>query len=315
VTPSPPPDVTPTPSVAVSSSPNTNGAVQIAQNVVLVGQSAAYSPSGAWFAFTARPADGSTGPDIYVWKVGDPEARAVTTDHRSAFGSWIGADVAIGSTVVETTRTTGQTTHVDRDGISFLLDPATGNQIQIPQTGRTWRPSVDPKGQRAVYWTGSLRLADDAPVYLPDAGKLVVGDWSTGDAAPTDAPVATPPSGDQAQARREVTIAAGQMTDWDARWDKTGTKLAVWIADSQNPEVGFLSLYAIDPFDGRIDLKKPLLNAARATAGFSISDGKLVWAEPSEDGSGTGGRILVLAWTDHGAGTVETVPDTVFVIR
>ena len=37
---------------------------------------------------------------------------------------------------------------------------------------------------------------------------------------------------------------AGQMVDWDARWDKTGTKLAVWIADSQNPEVGFLSLFA-----------------------------------------------------------------------
>jgi hypothetical protein len=51
------------------------------------------------------------------------------------------------------------------------------------------------------------------------------------------------------------------------------------------------------------------------TAGFSLSDSKLVWAEPSADGSGDGGRILVLAWTDHGVGTVETLPDKVFVIR
>jgi len=79
--------------------------------------------------------------------------------------------------------------------------------------------------------------------------------------------------------------------------------------------VGYLSLYSVDPFNGRVDLKKPLLDAERATAGFSISDGRLVWAEPATDGSGTGGRILVLAWTDEGAGTIETVPDQVLVIR
>ncbi len=312
-TPTPTPPVA-TPSVAVTPSPAASGAVEIAKDVILVGQSAAYSSSGSWFAFTARPADGVLGPDIYVWKVGDPVARAITTDHRSAFGSWIG-DVLVGSTVVETTRTTGQTTHVDRDATSFLLDPATGTIVQLPQTGRTWRPSVDPSGQRAVYWAGSLRVDADAPVFLPDSGKLVIADWGTGNAAPTDGPLPTAPSGDQASARREVTIAAGQMTDWDARWDTTGTKLAVWIADSQNPEVGYLSLYTVDPFDGRIDLKKPFLDATRARAGFSISDGKLVWAEPAQDGSGNGGRILVLGWTDQGAGTIETLPDTVFVIR
>ena len=32
------------------------------QGVKVVGQSAAYSPDGAWFAFTARPSDGSAGP-------------------------------------------------------------------------------------------------------------------------------------------------------------------------------------------------------------------------------------------------------------
>ena len=199
--------------------------------------------------------------------------------------------------------------------MSFLIDPVTGRQLPLPQTGRTWLPSVDPSGQRAVYWTGSLRLKADAPVYLPKAGRLVIGDWSPAAAAASDEPASTPLSGDQSAARHETTIAAGQLDDWDARWESTGRKLAVWIADPENPHLGVLSLYAVDPFDGRIDLKKPLLDKTPATAGFSISDGKLVWAEPAADGSGTGGRILVLAWTDQGAGTVETVPDQVLVIR
>ena len=51
-------------------------------------QSAAYSPDGAWFAFTARPSDGSAGPDIYVWRVGDqlaergPRATTPASSHR-----------------------------------------------------------------------------------------------------------------------------------------------------------------------------------------------------------------------------------------
>lgn len=305
---------TPSPSVAISPSSTPGGPVQIAHDVVLVGQSAAYSVDGTWFAFSARPVDGSVGPDIYIWKVGDPEAHAVTTDHRSVFGSWSG-DIMIGSSVVETTRTTGKKVETDLDATSFLLDPSTGVQVQLPQTGRTWRPSVDPHGRQAVYWTGSLRRAEDAPMYLPDAGRLVLGDWATGNAAPSEGPLPTELGGDQGSARHETTIAAGQLEDWDARWDETGTRLAVWIADPKDPTVGFLSLYVVDSFDGRIDLKKPVLDAAPATAGFSISGGRLVWAEPGTDASGSGGRILVLAWTDQGSGTIETNPDNVVVIR
>jgi predicted anti-sigma-YlaC factor YlaD len=306
--PTPPP--TPTPTVAITPSPTPGGAIEIAQDVVLVGQSAAYSPSGDWFAFTARPADGSTGPDIYVWKVGKPAARALTTDHRSVFGSWLGANTMVGSSVADAK---GDASTV-RGGVSYLLDPETGKQVPLPQTGRTWRPSVDPSGRRAVYWAGSLRRSTDAPVDLPDDGRLVIGDWATGKAASSGAPEATQLSGDQGEARHETTIAAGPLSDWDARWDASGTKLAVWIADPKQPNVGSLSLYDVDPFNGRVDLKKPLLDPQRATTGFSISDGKLVWAEPAEDGSGSG-RILVFAWTDQGAGTIETLPDKVLVIR
>jgi hypothetical protein len=290
---------------------------------VLVGQSAAYSPSGTWFAFTARPTDGSAGPDIYVWKVGEPTARPVTTDHQSTFGSWLGNDIMVGSTVV--TIAGGDTASAapsadespaaaERTSVSFLLDPRDGTQSALPQTGRTWRPSVDPTGRKAVYWTGTLRRSDDAPTDVPDSGRLVVGDWGTGVAAPSGSPLPAAPS-DQPTDRHESTIVEGRIRDWDARWDPTGTKLAVWIADPDEPGVGTLSLYRVATFDAGVDLKKPLLDSRRATAGFSISDGKLVWAEPPADGSGGKDRVLVLAWTDHGDGTVQTLSDDVVVIR
>jgi hypothetical protein len=302
------------PSVSITPSHSPGEAVQIAENVVLVGQSAAYSPDFEWFAFTARPSDGSTGPDVYLWKVGDAEAHAVTTDHHSTFGSWTTDNLAVGSSIANVA-TSGSQPPDDLSGVSFVLDPGTGRRVALPQTGRTWRPAVDPTGRRAVYWAGSLRQRSDAPVFVPSAGRLVVGDWNVEASAPSGGPVATPLSGDQANARHETTIEAGRIDDWDARWDSTGTKLAVWIADAGRLDVGRLSLYAVDPFDGRVDLKKPLLDATRASAGFSMSEGKLVWAEPAADGSSSGGQVLVLAWNGQGTGTVQTLSGEVVVIR
>jgi hypothetical protein len=143
----------------------------------------------------------------------------------------------------------------------------------------------------------------------------VIGDWGTGISASTDGPAPTPIKGDQTSVRHETTIEAGRLDDWDARWDGTGTHLAVWIADPQNPGVGDLSLYAVDSFDGKIDLKKPLLNEKRAVAGYSIANGQLVWAEPAADGSTTGGQIRMLAWTDEGVGMISPVTGPVIVIR
>jgi hypothetical protein len=294
--------------VEISPSPSADGSVQIAHDVIVVGQGAAYSPSGEWFAFTARPADGSAGPDIYAWHVGDAEAHPVTMDHRSELGSWSG-DIIVGSTALETADATV--------GASFILDPATGRQTLLPQTGVAWRPSVDPFGHKAVYWAGHLRPLTDGPGFAPETGRLVLGSWGTGNSAPTDGPFPTAPV-DQEKERHEVTIAAGQMNDWDARWDVTGTKLAVWIADASDPLLGRLSLYEVDPFDGRVDLKKPLVDARMAKAGYSIADGKLVWAEPAPVGGGSDasdGRILMFAWTDKGSGEIETVPGDVIVVR
>ena len=66
---------------------------------MLVGAPPAYSADGQWVAFSARPLDGTQGPDIYVWRVGDARARQLTTDHASVFAAW-DVDQILGSTVL-----------------------------------------------------------------------------------------------------------------------------------------------------------------------------------------------------------------------
>ena len=141
----------------------------------------------------------------------------------------------------------------------------------------------------------------------------MLGRWSVG--SDTSAgPTATPLTGDQATERAETTIAEGPITDWDARWDETGTRLAVWIADADDPTVGTLSLYVVDPFDGRIDLANPPLSNEPALAGFSIADGRLAWAAPGKRNEKMN-RVPILAWTDEGFGQVESAPGDFLLVR
>ncbi|HET7474216.1 MAG TPA: hypothetical protein VFJ71_13915, partial [Candidatus Limnocylindrales bacterium] len=311
---SPSPTVSETPTGSIDVTPPGSGAtITIARGVELVGQTAAYSRSGSWFAFTARPIDGSAGPDVYVWHVGTAEAHKVTHDGRSMFGSW-SDDQIVGSSAVDATSgaAKGAASIVPQ---AFVLDPASAARVALPQVGSVWRPAVAPGDHRwAVYWTGTLRPID-GPGYAPEAGRLVLGDWSGTEPGASGAPAATPLTGDQTKERHEITIGFGRVDDWTAAWDPSGTRLAVWIADHQNPAIGRLSLYAVRQFDGSIDLKAPLLESRIALAGFAISDGELIWAQPSRDGSAAKATLQLLAWTDDGIGTVQTYEGSALVIR
>jgi hypothetical protein len=145
------------------------------------------------------------------------------------------------------------------------------------------------------------------------AGRLVVGRWNAGTDTSGGA-VATPLTGDQSVERAETTIAKGPLADWDARWDETGTRLAVWVADADDPTVGALSLYVVDPFDGRVDLASPPLEDEQALAGFSIADGRLAWAAPAGN-SGKAKHVKILAWTNEGFGQVESVAGDFLLVR
>lgn len=275
-TPEPTPTVTPEPTIAAS--------LAIATGVKVVGESAAYSPDGSWFAFTARPSDGTSGPDIYIWRVGDQEARPLTNDHVSVFASWsgrrlLGSRVAAGAAAGEITAE------------SFFVEPASGEQTPI--AGTAWRPTVDPTDHWAVAWDGTVKVAPDGRTQVPASGALVLRRFDNGAGLETDPPVAT--------------VADGPFSEFDVRWDETGTWLAVWLADASDPSVGRLSLLQLDPVTGELDRPHGAPHDVTAQPGFSIANGRLAWASPPGQG-GEGSRVQIVAWTDKAVGAVESGP-------
>ncbi len=259
----------PTPTIAVS--PTTGGALEIARGVILVGSVEAYSPDGSMFAFTARPSDGSSGPDVYVWTVGDAGARAVTTDHASVFSGWLGGRLLVSRVV-------------DGQPATVVIDPATEAETAVDGSP-TWRPVVGPGRRTAVWWNGTVRLADDGVTPVPGTGSLVLGAW------PASSGSGTP-----------QILQAGPLADWDVHWDEGGTVLAVWTTSKQGDTTGSLSLFAINPATGRADLDHPLLDAVPAFAGFSLQAGRLVWSAPAEGGDST---VQVLDWSGVSPGSVQ----------
>lgn len=298
VTPTPTASVEPSASVEVSPSPSVSpeptvaATLAIVSGVAVVGQSAAYSPDGSWFAFTARPSDGSLGPDIYVWRVGDEQARAVTIDHRSVFASWVGQRM-LGSRPATTA-----TAATDVAAQSFFIDPASGTETAL--TGAVWRPVVDPAGHWAVEWDGTVRLGKDGLTTGPAKGTLVLRGFR-------------PDVGSDVSDPTPAVVADGSVTEFDARWDETGTWLAVWLADPSDPTIGRLSLIRVDPVTGGVDHPKGAPESVAALPGFSITDGRLAWVTPpNQDGEGS--RIQIVAWTDDAVGAVESGPGKDLVV-
>ncbi len=270
-TPEPTPKGTePAPSVEVT--PGPDGAIEIARDVVIVGSGAAYSPDGTRFAFSARPAKGSAGPDVFVWRVGDRLAKAVTTDHGSLLAGWIGERLLISRVVDGKPRTS-------------ILDLDDGSQRQAGD-GTMWRPTVGPGRKMATWWEGTVKRADDGITWVPDRGRLVLGTW---------------PDGGDSQ-----VLADGAITDWDVSWDESGTKLAVWVSRDAPGKAGKLSLYTVDPETGRPDLANPPLDGAPAYAGFAIQPGRLAWSSP-DDGGDT--SVVVLGWSGNTFGKVNLPTD------
>jgi len=330
-------------------------------------------------AFSARPADGTQGPDIYLWRPGDPTARPVTSDHASVFAGWLNNQL-LGSRAVDTqgqpagsgvlppgasASTDGSTPSVapsasgpgqvtqptqgpaslpaasdtPSDSASsdasaaavlpaangavtvnfpvadttatafaryFVVDPVTFAETAL--AGPAWRPVVDPTGRFVAYWAGSLRYDPTSLTWLPDQGALVLASWPAlrgTDPTATLSPV--PLFGDG-------TV---QPTEWDIRWDESGQHIAIWVADTANPDLGRLTLLTIDA-GGRIDPAGISLHDAPALAGFSIGTDRLAWATPpGQDGEGS--RLQVLAWSGDNAGNIDSQPvpggDSVVVVR
>ena len=254
------PPLTAVPSVEVSPAPDT--AIKIASGVTVVG-APVYSPDGSRLAFAAMPSDGSSGPDIYLWAMGDAAAQMITSDHGSWLAGWTDQGILMSRV---------------HDGVptTYRVDPATGLATAIGAPG-TWLPSVSPTGTTAAWWSGTVKLAADGVTWVPDRGQLVLGAWPSTDAAPAASHV----------------LARGPLGAWQVRWDDTGTVVAVW-EDQGNGQSGRLTLYGVDAATGAPDLANPMLDATRANPDFSLRAGRLAWTTPDQSGPQT---VEVLAWS------------------
>jgi hypothetical protein len=290
----------PSPSSQPTPSPTaTARTLAIIDDVVVVGGDAAYSSNGRWLAFSARPANGSDGPDVYVWHIGDLKARAVTSDHGSVFSAWVDGQVlasrADRADVPDAASSPDPAAQAQP--VSFLLDPSSSKEHDL-EGFAAWRPVVDPSGRWVVYWTGSLAFDPVARTWIPADGRLVIDRW---DSVGRDSSAAADP-------QPLLPGNAAPVRDWEVRWDPSGRYLGAWVADPLSPGLGRLTLFAINRTTGRIDPDhKPVLRDAPALPGFAIGDGRIAWATPpGQDGEGS--RLLVLAWKGPDAGRVRSDP-------
>jgi hypothetical protein len=119
-------------------------------------------------AFSATPADRSTGPDLYLWHVGEAQASKLTSDHASYFASWDGDRI-----VVSRPKLAGKTGTTSVDLVVF--DTQTGTKRAVPDAG-VWLPAVQPGGSFAIAWMGDFSTSGH--VFTPASGHLYLIDWA-----------------------------------------------------------------------------------------------------------------------------------------
>lgn len=292
---SPSPDpvesVAPVESPVVSPEATVAASLPIASDIEVVGQSAAFSDDGEWFAFTARATGDPEGSNVYLWKVGDDEVQALTDDGQSSFASWSGDQVVVSRPLpVDTSGGEAAPTTITPNSVT--IDPTAGTETDATTT---WRPAVDPTETRAVVWNGSIRVDDDGTWY-PAEGRLELQSWPEGGADGTT-----------------QVVEEGALGDFDVRWDDTGEWFAVWAADATDPTIGRLSLLRIDPATGELVRPEGAPTDVPALPGFSIGDSRLAWASPPGQG-GEGSRVLIVAWKGDGVGSIETAPGEALVV-
>ncbi|HSG86374.1 MAG TPA: hypothetical protein VLA23_08545 [Candidatus Limnocylindrales bacterium] len=325
--PSPSPDPSPDPSPSPSPEPTT---IAIAEGVISVGQAAGFSADGRWFAFSARPSDGSNGPDVYLWEQGTPAAVRLTSDHATVFAGWIG-DRLLVSRVLLPGEDPEAPDPSEPTPVSLLIDPSTGSETVLPGDA-IWRPVIDPTGTRVIFWQGTLVQAPNGTDWLADDGRLVMARldpaWLAAAATGPESspePAASPEPGASLEPTLSpspivsdlVGLMDGPLVDWDVHWDDDGSHFGLWVADPVEPSIGLLSLHFVDA-DDRLDPYGPVLPESVSLPGFSIREGRLAFAVPAgQDGEGS--RVVVVTWHDGQAFLVESMPgsddEQVLVVR
>jgi hypothetical protein len=347
------------------------GQLEIATGVSVVGEMA-YSEDEQWLAFSAMPSDGSTGPDLYLWSVGQPTAMAVTTDHATYFSAWHdgkilasrvdvaavpGATPSPGATA-DPAATAEPSTSLRPEGtaapstapssadpssapvepieahpVSFLVDPATLARTDLAAAD-VWLPVIDATGTSVAYWSGTVRSDDEGRSWSLGTGRLVLDGWSDETSLPQPTDAASPDAGaspggpptpdsdrtsDPASPDPSASaeprggpvgtpspIVEGPTAAFSAKFDPTGTRLAVWVLEQPTDTVGRLHLVVLESGSPTVDPALDPLPGAPALRRFSIEDGRLAWVNP-EGQDGNASSVQVLAWQDDDFGEIRSI--------
>jgi hypothetical protein len=310
------------------------GQVEIASGVTLVGD-VGYSSDGQWLAFSAAPKDGSTGPDLYLYKAQTAAAVAVTSDHQTYFSAWLGNKVLASRIAIEAQPEASGTPDASNGPVasgkgnngqgnghdqattghpsSFLFDPATNRRTDLAQPD-VWMPVVDTKARFVSYWSGTLRSTDGL-TWQPADGQLVLDGWNAGESAAPEATSSAAPATTDATAApapqvgpagHGIGLVTSRVEDFRTRFDPDGIRLAVWVSERAGEPDGRLHLVVIDPVAGGIKPSSPL-QGEPALRRFSIDANRLAWVTPSgQDGHES--ALKVLGWAGDTFGQIQTEP-------
>jgi hypothetical protein len=342
---------TPEPGTPAPGSPDPSsvpdGFIEIASGVSMVGE-AAYSADARWLAFSARPSDGSTGPDLYLWSVGSPAAAvAVTNDHQTYFSAWLGGRILASRADLPATPTasgeparsdappatglpssepdasadpTGAPAPIEAHPVSFLLDPVTLERAEI-EVADVWLPVVDAGGRFVLFWSGTLRSATNGLDWELGTGQIVLDHWSAGPdpSASPEPDASNDPSAEPVPALgptgNAVVVDTGATAVFKAKFDPSGTRLAIWVGEQPDAAIGRLRLVVLDDSTGAIDPSIVPLPGAPALRRFSIDFGRLAWVSPSgQDGQES--SVQVLGWSNDAFGEIRTIPSRdLYIVR
>ena len=170
------------------------GPIAILSGYEIVGRDPEFSADGTLLAFAARPVDHSTGPDVFVWRVGQDRAEPVTFRHADLLAGWYGRQILISEISATASDGTGAAGYS-----SYIYDPSTeaAREIDRPML----LPAVDPTGEYLIYWSGTVEFDPASGLWQPGTGDLYFDSWadltltpvSLGTvASPTDSPSPSP---------------------------------------------------------------------------------------------------------------------------
>lgn len=298
--------VTAAPQPTASPAPATE-AIAVLSGYEIVGRDPQFSVDGEWLAFSARPVDHSTGPDVFVWRVGQDRAQRVTSRHRDTLAGWYGQRILISEL--------SQGAGADPKSVGYVsdvYDPSTGTVSRIDRP--MLLPVSDPTGKFVIYWTGTVEFDAASGLWVPGAGDLHFDIWSnltfstaslqdsespeptetapTSDASPvaSDLPgvepdataAASPIAGGTEPPVLPVVDKTGQVSRWTVCWDALGQHVAIWVADPGDSGVGRLSLFALDRVAGTVDTDNPLRETDGVVDGIGFDNGRLVYTSVTD---------------------------------